>query len=275
MPPRPSIAVVKTFLGNGPILPFLYPATSRRLLSSTPSRAQDENSNDKFAGIMDNLRSETPASLPSLPDEAPASRSQRPPQSTNFATMQQRKRAFRDMASLNLSTSKVVEKLQDLVHLRHAYKDSMERVDPEIFRHSAPILDRSFISPKDLSFEEYQKFNANRKLRLKDDVFKTLQENPMSYYKNFNLLKDFTTSAGRIKHRSITGLSNTNQRKVSKAIRRAIGIGLMPSVHRHPSILLHEQRMSSEGFKHDRATTGNRDDRDRPRREPIDMRLSA
>ncbi|RVD82543.1 mitochondrial 37S ribosomal protein bS18m [Arthrobotrys flagrans] len=274
MPPRPSTAVVKTFFGNGPILPFLYPAASRRLLSSTPpTRAGDENSNDKFIGIMDNLRSATPAALPSLPDEAPASRSQRPP--TNFATMQQRKRAFQDMAALNVGTSKVVKKLQDLVHLRHALKDSMERVDPEIFRHSAPVLDRSFLSPKDLSYEEHQKFNQNRKLRVKDDVFNTLQENPMSFYKNFNLLKDFMTSAGRIKHRSITGLSNTNQRKVSKAIRRAIGIGLMPSVYRHPSLLLHEQRMSQEGFKHDRAGNSNRDERDRPRREPIDMRLGA
>ncbi|KAK6505071.1 hypothetical protein TWF481_006994 [Arthrobotrys musiformis] len=274
MPPRPSIAVVKTSLGNGPILPFLYPAASRRLLSSTPPRGGDENSNDKFIGIMSNLQSAaTPASLPSLPDEsAPAPRSQRS-QSTNFATMQQRKRAFKDFAALNLGTSKVVEKLQELSHIRKNYEDSMERVDPEIFRHSVPLLDRSYLSPKDLSFEEYQKFGFQRKTRIKEDVFNTLQENPLSHYKNFNLLKDFMTSAGRIKHRSITGLSNTNQRKVSKAIRRAIGIGLMPSVYHHPSLLLTEQRMSQEGFKTDR--TSNRDERDRPRREPIDMRLNA
>jgi small subunit ribosomal protein S18 len=28
-----------------------------------------------------------------------------------------------------------------------------------------------------------------------------------------------------------------NQRKIAKAIRRAIGLGLMPSVHRHPLVL--------------------------------------
>ncbi|KAK6360573.1 hypothetical protein TWF730_006712 [Orbilia blumenaviensis] len=273
MPPRPSIAVLKTFLGNGPILPFLYPAASRRLLSSTPPRYEDEGSNDKFIGIMNNLRGASNAPLPSLPDEGPAPRTPKSPQSTNFATMQQRKRAYQDMAALNLGTSKVVERLQDLVNLRHTYKESMERVDPEIFRHSAPLADRSYLSPKDLSFEEYQKFTFQRRNRMRADVFETLQENPLAHYKNFNLLKDFMTTAGRIKHRSITGLSNTNQRKVSKAIRRAIGIGLLPSVYRHPTLLVHEQRMSSEGYKVDREKV--RDDRDRPRREPIESRLHA
>ncbi|KAK6345262.1 hypothetical protein TWF718_007187 [Orbilia javanica] len=268
MPPRPSTAVVKTFLGNGPILPFLYPVASRRLISSTPPRGEDEGAGGKFAGIIENLRPATPQSLPSLPEETP----QKP---TNFATMQQRKRAYQDMAALNIGTSKVVEKLQDLVHLRHAYKDSLERVDPEIFRHSAPLLDRSFISPKDLSYEELRKFNIARKSHIRDDVFETLQENPISYYKNFNLLKDFMTSAGRIKHRSITGLSNTNQRRVSKAIRRAIGIGLMPSVYRHPTLLLNEQRLPLDGYKSNSQRNSHRDDRDRPRRDPIDARLGA
>lgn len=35
-----------------------------------------------------------------------------------------------------------------------------------------------------------------------------------------------------------TGLSPVNQRKMAKAIRRAIGLGLHPSVHRHPELLL-------------------------------------
>lgn len=36
---------------------------------------------------------------------------------------------------------------------------------------------------------------------------------------------------------SETGLRPVNQRRVAKAIRRAIGIGLMPSVHKHPELL--------------------------------------
>ena len=42
---------------------------------------------------------------------------------------------------------------------------------------------------------------------------------------------------GRIKHRSETGLRPVNQRRVAKAIRRAVGIGLLPSTHKHPELL--------------------------------------
>lgn len=54
-------------------------------------------------------------------------------------------------------------------------------------------------------------------------------------YKNFAFLSDFTTSMGRIRHRDVTGLTPKNQRKVAKAIRRAVGLGLLPSTHRHPA----------------------------------------
>jgi len=42
---------------------------------------------------------------------------------------------------------------------------------------------------------------------------------------------------GRIKHSNETGLRAVNQRRMAKAIRRSIGMGMMPSVHRHPEIL--------------------------------------
>lgn len=42
---------------------------------------------------------------------------------------------------------------------------------------------------------------------------------------------------GRIKHSSETGLRPVNQRKMAKAVRRAVGMGLHPSVHKHPEIL--------------------------------------
>lgn len=46
------------------------------------------------------------------------------------------------------------------------------------------------------------------------------------------------TPFGRIKHSNETGLRPVNQRKMARTIRRAIGLGLHPSVHRHPMILL-------------------------------------
>lgn len=45
---------------------------------------------------------------------------------------------------------------------------------------------------------------------------------------------------GRIKPSRDTGLRPVNQRKMAKAIRRAIGLGIHPSVHRHPMILQSE-----------------------------------
>lgn len=42
---------------------------------------------------------------------------------------------------------------------------------------------------------------------------------------------------GRIRHRKDTGLRGVNQRRIAKAVRRAVGMGLMPSVHDHPEVM--------------------------------------
>ena len=52
------------------------------------------------------------------------------------------------------------------------------------------------------------------------------------------MITEYITPFGRIKHSQDTGLRAVNQRKMSRAIRRSIGLGLHPSVHRHPMILL-------------------------------------
>jgi small subunit ribosomal protein S18 len=59
-------------------------------------------------------------------------------------------------------------------------------------------------------------------------------------------MSEYMTSMGRIKPRTETGLRPVNQRKIAKALRRAIALGLMPSVHRHPEILAYEMRASME-----------------------------
>ena len=56
-------------------------------------------------------------------------------------------------------------------------------------------------------------------------------------WQNFTMMSEYMTETGKIKHSSATGLRPKNQRKIAKAIRRAIGLGLMPSVHRHPLVL--------------------------------------
>ena len=46
---------------------------------------------------------------------------------------------------------------------------------------------------------------------------------------------------GRILHSRNTGLRPVNQRRIAKAIRRAVGIGFLPSTHRHPEVLKTEE----------------------------------
>ncbi|KAF4770920.1 hypothetical protein N7455_011896 [Penicillium solitum] len=100
-------------------------------------------------------------------------------------------------------------------------------------------------SPHDLSPAEMKKWGKRQNPQT--DAFDALNLNPMDLYKNFSVMSEYMTSMGRIKPRSITGLRPVNQRKIAKALRRAIGMGLMPSVHRHPEILAAEMRARMEG----------------------------
>lgn len=59
-------------------------------------------------------------------------------------------------------------------------------------------------------------------------------------------MSEYMTPMGRIKHRNQTGLRPVNQRKLAKAIRRSIAVGLMPSVHKHPAILAEEARIKTD-----------------------------
>lgn len=60
---------------------------------------------------------------------------------------------------------------------------------------------------------------------------------------NFSIMSEYITEMGRIRHSSDTGLRPVNQRKMAKAVRRAMGMGLMPGVHRHPMLLKLEKKI--------------------------------
>lgn len=113
-------------------------------------------------------------------------------------------------------------------------------------------------SPHDISGVEMSKWrSASRKAKGKKDVLDMLKVNPLEHYKvcwkwnngdvqgsllimsaqNFAMMSEYMTEMGRIKHNNETGLRPVNQRRMAKAVRRAIGLGLMPSVHKHPEIL--------------------------------------
>ncbi|KJX95008.1 mitochondrial 37S ribosomal protein RSM18 [Zymoseptoria brevis] len=98
-------------------------------------------------------------------------------------------------------------------------------------------------APHDLSGVEMSKWKKlRRKPRPKYDVLDQLGVNPLDHYKNFSIMSEYITPMGRIRHSNDTGLRPVNQRKMAKAIRRAMGMGLMPGVHRHPELLKMEMR---------------------------------
>ena len=51
------------------------------------------------------------------------------------------------------------------------------------------------------------------------------------------MMWEYVSRMGRIKNPRETGLNNVNQRKLAKAVRRSMGMGLMPTVHKHPEML--------------------------------------
>ena len=59
---------------------------------------------------------------------------------------------------------------------------------------------------------------------------------------NFSMLSEYVSEMGRIKHNKDTTLRPVNQRRMAKAIRRAVAVGLMPGVHRHPELVIRERQ---------------------------------
>lgn len=53
-------------------------------------------------------------------------------------------------------------------------------------------------------------------------------------YKNPVLLSNYVSEMGKIRPRSVTGLTRRSQREIGKAIRRARSMGLMPIMSRNP-----------------------------------------
>ncbi|KFZ11128.1 hypothetical protein V502_07732 [Pseudogymnoascus sp. VKM F-4520 (FW-2644)] len=99
-------------------------------------------------------------------------------------------------------------------------------------------------APHDLSEVEMKKWKKRGKPSV--DVFDVLELDPLVEYRNFAMLSEYMTPMGRIMHSDDTGLRSRNQRRIAKAIRRGVGMGFMPSVHRHPEILMKESTRRNE-----------------------------
>ncbi|GKT60311.1 ribosomal protein S18 [Colletotrichum tofieldiae] len=98
-------------------------------------------------------------------------------------------------------------------------------------------------APHDLSPVEMEKWRKSKRPNI--DVIDLLGINPLDHYRNFSMISEYMTSFGQIEHSKNTGLRPVNQRRIAKAIRRAIGMGIHPSVHHHPELLRKRFRLNA------------------------------
>ncbi|KAK8089817.1 ribosomal protein s18 [Apiospora hydei] len=63
---------------------------------------------------------------------------------------------------------------------------------------------------------------------------------------NFSVVSEYMTPHGRIRKRIQTGLTPKNQRKIAKMVRRSVALGIHPSVHRHPELLMRSGHMTPQ-----------------------------
>lgn len=66
--------------------------------------------------------------------------------------------------------------------------------------------------------------------QLRTSSFNAREIDPTNFYLLPHLLSPYVNQSGQILHRSVTGLGNSKQKKMAKAVRRARAFGLMSSV---------------------------------------------
>ena len=210
-----------------------------------PTLHYTNTSNTLLDNIMDILKSSTAAA--------------RHPSNVNPSSSPQ---PLADSSTVRYARSLGLDRPSTAIPRDLAESDRLSQFQRQIYRKWQP---GDVYAPHDLSGSEQKKWKQGRK-KPQQDAFDILGINPVLEYKvrkqhdrrglrwigdmdghvglskanewqNFTMMSEYMTEMGRIKHSRDTGLRPKNQRKIAKAIRRAVGLGLMPSVHRHPLVL--------------------------------------
>ncbi|OJD30545.1 mitochondrial 37s ribosomal protein rsm18 [Diplodia corticola] len=195
-----------------------------RALSTTVARNQRDPTSDLFKTVMStsDIESQDRPNYSRFQPRQPQQQSRDPASPTPRSSPSPSQYAH-DMLQQNMpSTAAEV----DFMRLRGELEGQMQR------RWQAGDV----YSPHDLTGVEAKKWRRTKRIPSLD-AFETLALNPLNEYKNFAIMSEYITEMGRIKHSNASGLKPKNHRKVAKAIRRAIGIGIMPSIHVHPELI--------------------------------------
>ncbi|KAI0108431.1 ribosomal protein S18 [Daldinia grandis] len=149
----------------------------------------------------------------------------------------------------------IYDSLRHTVARRVALVDELrenDRADDYMRQLSRRWRTGDVYAPHDMSSAEMNKWRRTQ--ARKKDLVDILGLRPLDMYRNFSVISEYTTAHGRIKRAVDTGLRPVNQRKMAKAVRRAIGLGIHPSVHHHPELLIRENTR----YKDQVAATVNR-----------------
>ncbi|EME42020.1 hypothetical protein DOTSEDRAFT_72950 [Dothistroma septosporum NZE10] len=215
----------------------------RRTIATSTQRSQQQSATGSFADLLSSSReSNNPMARRNAPTQTAERTATSPPDFAPAPPPSELPRA-RDTFALarkavrDTNASRIEQQNRQLA--REAERGwSRKDLEQQAIRRWKP---GDVYAPHDLSGVEMSKWKRiRRKPRPKYDVIDQLGLDPLKLYRNFSIMSEYISEMGRIKHSNETGLRPVNQRKMAKAIRRSMGMGLMPGVHRHPEILKKE-----------------------------------
>lgn len=128
-------------------------------------------------------------------------------------------------ASFFASTHEKADLLQFQVYVRQRLGELEKRMPPR----------RSTRERAELAFLEEQVVEDNmskRRRKLRDPLYDVPADQIV--HTNLNLLSRFVSEAGAILPRRLTGVKRTKQKKITKSLKRAHQLALLPTTWKHP-----------------------------------------
>ncbi|KXN75088.1 ribosomal protein S18 [Conidiobolus coronatus NRRL 28638] len=106
------------------------------------------------------------------------------------------------------------------------------RDDDDSFALSRKFGSSETYQPHDLDEENYIRYLKQQNHKEKVDFFQVSGIDPLKHYKNPHFLSRYINQLGMIKPRSQTGLTAYNQKRLTKAIKRARAFGIIPTTYK-------------------------------------------